>query len=230
LIYIKGGSSSRSPWVAFERDYALRSGKRVYSYDGSGLALDDSPPLDLPVFTIYGGQDRRTVLKVLSFLRKKRSFDLFIRDEAGLVAESWQVTVAAAAERIIVGEGGFAVWFVPTEWRDAGDDAAVDRWNVEWLFRQGHSERILPVRLSDVELATLAEEWKLTDGGGLRDRAIDLFRRRSHFGPGLVLTLFSGLPITINQNSLDDLIVRLYYMIYNTANSPAADALRGPTV
>src|SRR4030095_17207327 len=33
LIYLTGGASDRSFWVAFEGDYALRAGKQVFSAD-----------------------------------------------------------------------------------------------------------------------------------------------------------------------------------------------------
>jgi nucleoside 2-deoxyribosyltransferase len=33
LIYLEGGYSDTSIWVAFERDYALRAGKPVFAFD-----------------------------------------------------------------------------------------------------------------------------------------------------------------------------------------------------
>ena len=37
LIYLAGGASDSSFWVAFERDYALRAGKQVFLADLSKL-------------------------------------------------------------------------------------------------------------------------------------------------------------------------------------------------
>src|SRR4051812_13664879 len=59
LIYFRGGASDKSFWVAFERDYALRSGKPVFSYDirTSELSRDSDKPLDLAVFGSYSHRD-----------------------------------------------------------------------------------------------------------------------------------------------------------------------------
>jgi hypothetical protein len=46
LIYLRGGVSDRSSWVAFERDYALRSSNPVFRYDvsTSELSQDSDKP------------------------------------------------------------------------------------------------------------------------------------------------------------------------------------------
>lgn len=45
LIYLQGGYSDTSFWVAFERDYARRAGKPVFAYDAhSGrMSVDGAP-------------------------------------------------------------------------------------------------------------------------------------------------------------------------------------------
>jgi len=47
LIYLRGGASDRSFWVALERDYALRAGKKVFAFDmATGeLTRDTGSPL-----------------------------------------------------------------------------------------------------------------------------------------------------------------------------------------
>lgn len=35
MIYLRGGASDRSFWVALERDYALRVGKKVFAFDSA---------------------------------------------------------------------------------------------------------------------------------------------------------------------------------------------------
>ncbi|MCI0713350.1 MAG: hypothetical protein L0154_24555 [Chloroflexi bacterium] len=42
MIYLNEGFSERSFWVAFERDYALRSQKNVYAYRLSERASEKS--------------------------------------------------------------------------------------------------------------------------------------------------------------------------------------------
>lgn len=39
LIYLRGGESERSFWVVLERDYALRQGKRVFAFDSETSSL-----------------------------------------------------------------------------------------------------------------------------------------------------------------------------------------------
>jgi hypothetical protein len=76
LIYLRGGASADSFWVAFERDYAIRAGKRVFSFDPmSGMLVRDrSKALDLAVFPIWGASDTERVVKMIEFMRDKRYF------------------------------------------------------------------------------------------------------------------------------------------------------------
>jgi hypothetical protein len=80
LIYVRGGASDKSFWVAFERDYALRSGKPVFCYDvgASELSPDTDKPLDLAVFPSYHGTDRERVRQICQFLDKERNFDVWL--------------------------------------------------------------------------------------------------------------------------------------------------------
>src|SRR5262249_39658098 len=82
LIYLMGGASERSFWVALERDYALRSGKLVYSFDPATVAIsrDTSKPLDLQVFISYTRLDLQMaeiVDRVGTFMWKERHFEVF---------------------------------------------------------------------------------------------------------------------------------------------------------
>lgn len=65
LIYLLGGASSESFWVALERDYALRVGKCVFAFDSqtNQLREDKSPPLDLSVYFSDGGTKTAPILK-----------------------------------------------------------------------------------------------------------------------------------------------------------------------
>ena len=53
-VYLKCGASDYSFWVAFERDYALRLGKQVFSADVNTreIAAHSGDPLDLAAFPI----------------------------------------------------------------------------------------------------------------------------------------------------------------------------------
>src|SRR5690349_18238936 len=63
LIYLDGGYSARSFWVAFERDYALRARKPVFAYDSetSTIIQQDVAPLELPIFTTCSLGDQKAV-------------------------------------------------------------------------------------------------------------------------------------------------------------------------
>src|SRR5262249_19237970 len=71
VICLRGGASDESFWVAFERDYAIRAGKRVFSFDPrqGALAPDTSKALKLAIFPIWGWYDKERVLRSVEFMR-----------------------------------------------------------------------------------------------------------------------------------------------------------------
>jgi hypothetical protein len=74
LIYLNGDFSSQSFWVAFERDYALRAGKRVYSFAKGQVVLtsDTSSPMELRLFPIWAAEDTSRVLSIVETMREDR--------------------------------------------------------------------------------------------------------------------------------------------------------------
>jgi hypothetical protein len=80
LIYLRSEASDSSFWVAFERDYALRSSKPVFCYDvgTSELSPDSDKPLDLAVFASYYSHDRERIRQICEFLYKGRNFDVWL--------------------------------------------------------------------------------------------------------------------------------------------------------
>jgi len=124
LIYLTGGHSARSFWVAFERDYALRLGKKVYGYDPQTgqLTLDTSPPLDLRVFCAYDKVDIDRVRSILDFMKDQRHFavwfDLYEIPDAAEVRPSFHDAHAGSWEGKIydgitatVRRGGYVLAF-----------------------------------------------------------------------------------------------------------------------
>jgi hypothetical protein len=77
LIYLEGGYSAHSFWVAFERDYALRAGKKVFSFNPETLEIKphDLPPLELPVFVSHSTSDLEMVNRVLGIMQNDRYFN-----------------------------------------------------------------------------------------------------------------------------------------------------------
>jgi hypothetical protein len=80
MIVFNEGSSAKSFWVAFERDYALRSNKNVFMYTPSENRFEFYPqsPLDLAVFLSYASStnDKTIVDNILNFMRSERFFDV----------------------------------------------------------------------------------------------------------------------------------------------------------
>src|SRR5262249_8643464 len=138
----------------------------------STLSEDRSRPLDLNVFTVYGGTDRNSVLKIARFLREKRSFNLFVRHEQELQPESWQSTFDAAAKNVISNDG-FAVWFVSAK----GLNSRSAHWYVSVLCSGDHVDRLLPVKLDPIDLRRVANVWDLPHGDRLEEGAFDLSAR-----------------------------------------------------
>ena len=122
LIYLRGGASDRSFWVAFERDYALRSGKPVFCYDvgRSELSPDTDKPLDLAMFPSYHGGDRERVRQICQFLDKKRNFDVWLDIEdirpGSLFEEEIQTGLADRLQR-----GGYVTVFWSDKARRSGE-------------------------------------------------------------------------------------------------------------
>jgi hypothetical protein len=66
FIFLKEGNSAQSFWVAFERDIALRAGKKVYSFSYPSLELqpDHSKPRNLTICAHYASEDYEVLPKV----------------------------------------------------------------------------------------------------------------------------------------------------------------------
>src|SRR5262249_21001337 len=79
LIYLESEKSSKSFWVNFEKDYALRARRRVYGYDAAShrLTRDSSPPKSLRVFQSYARHDRG-VVEEISAVMKRRYFSVWL--------------------------------------------------------------------------------------------------------------------------------------------------------
>jgi hypothetical protein len=78
LIYLKGGASADSFWVGFERDYALRAGRQVFSYSpGTGtFRRDRSEPLPLSLTVIFHTSDEHRVRRLVRWMATERHFEI----------------------------------------------------------------------------------------------------------------------------------------------------------
>lgn len=189
LIYLRGGASDRSFWVAFERDYALRAGKKVYAadIDSMQVSADVGPPLDLAAFASYHRQDASRVTEIVEFLNHERHFDIWLDIKDLQLGTS----VLDEIERSLqdrLARGGYAVVF----WSEA---ASHSPW-VEAELRaaaegmSAFNDRVLFALVQDVLLPRF---WLV-----FQEPAVQLF----------------GDAERSEVQRLDDLVVRLYWLIY----------------
>jgi TIR domain len=184
LIYPTGSVSDDSPWVALERDYALRAGKQVFKYDAVTQLIDQdtSLPMHLPAFPSYSSLEYKRVKAVLRFMREERYFAVPMdrrRLQAGML---WPDELRRPlVERLQA--GGYAVVFlsrrgIMSEWVKAEYKSALDQF----------PQQILPALLEPIDLP------------------LDLARFQS-------VQLY-GDKVQSATHRMDDLIVRLYWLIY----------------
>lgn len=180
MIYLNEGASAKSFWVAFERDYAVRIGKRVYGYTPSNQSIypHEAPAMDLAVFASFVYRERLQIMPILDFMRKRRHFDVWIDTEQIRPGEMWvnklEQGISGTIER-----GGYVVIFWGTN-------------ESEWVMR---------------ETLTGLEKHRVIVAG-LGSQAPDFIQKYKDM---FVPLIENG---QINNNRIDDLIVRLYWLIF----------------
>jgi hypothetical protein len=116
LVYVRGGNAAESRWMALERDYALRIGKGVYSFDADTRVLerDHAWPARLAVFPSYSRRDAPKVEKLIEFMRRERSFDLFHAIEDLGPGADWMETINHALTDRLDAGGYLVLFWSPT--------------------------------------------------------------------------------------------------------------------
>ena len=194
LIYFRGGASDRSFWVAFERDYALRSGKPVFRYDleTDELSRDTDRPLDLAVFASYNRHDSTRVRQICQFLDQERNFDVWLDVPALSSGSDLQKEMEAGlADRLK--RGGYVIAF----WSESASQS-------EWMKKELARAATDIARFNDRVLFALLEPTPVPE-----------FWQRFH-DPYVQLYGDFDRPDT---HRIDDLIVRLYWLIYRNTKS-----------
>jgi TIR domain len=188
LIYLTGGASDRSFWVAFERDYALRAGKQVFSADVHTLNITNHTgnALDLAVFASYHRQDRARVREVADFLNRERYFDLWLDVQDLQAGGSWQEEISHALEDRL--KRGYVVAF----WSRSASASQFIREELQRAATEisDFNDRVLFALLEDVPLPDL---WLR-----FHEPAVQVY----------------GNAERSTTQRLDDLMVRLYWLIY----------------
>ena len=209
LIYLNGGYSERSFWVAFERDYALRLGKQVFSADAKTLEIvpHSGRPLDLVAFASYQRQDAAQVREIADFLNRERHFDLWL-DIQNLQAG---VDFAKEIEHSLedrLNRGGYAVVF----WSGNSSRSEYVNAEIEHAAKgiSGFNDRVLFALLENVPLPPF---WSRFQEPGVQ--------------------LYGDAERSLTQR-MDDLVVRLYWLMYrktkhNHLDNVKTTRLRFPT-
>ena len=187
LIYITGGASDTSFWVAMERDYAIRMGKRVYSFDAmtERLARDKLDALDLRVFHAYSRSIYQDVSKIADMLNK-RYFQTFFDLPTSMAEGSFQNHV----EKMMLNVktlGGYVLIY----WSKKVEDSPMIPFELDLAMRE-YPDRVLLVQLDDTPLP----KW-------IRDQIKSENTLKVMEDPKLSYL-----------HKIDDLIVRLYWLIY----------------
>lgn len=194
VIVVEGGYSETSFWVAFERDYALRAGKAVYSFDpvSNRFSLVTEQALNLSVFVSYHIADKPVVNSVMETMRERRSFDVFyeydIAQNSGWLAQ--EINSRKTAQSLAQGRYGVVFWSAQSA------EAYWRKLELEWVFNLVKTN-IVFILLDDTPLPKLY---------------LSAFAKENDRQHGLAKTVdFSLQPLS---HRIDDLIVRLYWLIY----------------
>lgn len=203
LIYLDGGYSSKSFWVAFERDYAMRAKKKVYSYnpENNSFAISERLLLDLQVFVSCTRADREIVNKVIEHMRMERFFD--VDDYQSLDYQripSEKRSRSSIVEKL--NRGGYLVSF----WTAKAAKSEFSRFEIEFAYDYGHqltlnsdnpnNDRLLIALLDNTPLPS----W-------LQDRLAD---KNLAIQP---IQIYGDKELSMT-NRIDNLVVCLYWLIY----------------
>lgn len=189
LIFIEGGNSDSSFWVAFEIDFALRLGKPVYSFADQALQIHEhrAQPLDLAVFASYHKEDKEAVRKICTFMKTERHFDLWFDADELEVGKDWASEISTSINARIERKG-----YVVVFWSEHAEASGWVSAELETALSGAEKppERILFALL---DRTPLPEFWNRFHEPGVQ-----------LFGDGLLSSM----------NRIDDLVVRLYWQIY----------------
>jgi hypothetical protein len=202
LIYFEGGWSDLSFWVAFERDYACRVGKPIFRFNlASGqLSRVSFTAMHLPVFPVFRTTDYSDVAKLLGIMRSERNFELFVPHMDIADQDEWRVYSERELYKALT-QGGYTVVF--------------------WSKRAAASKRVTRMieRAYRFQPAEDPEDQKLLfallDSTPLPEWYTQCLSMPSSSGfrPVQPVELVGDNALSL-LNHLDDLIVRLYWLMW----------------
>lgn len=192
LVYLKGGRSARSPWVTLERDYALRSGMDVYGFDPASLAIEKDGSAPLHL-PVFPSYSRKDGDRVERLLKIMRDERSFdiFLDRDDLAPGMEIQQTLTRAIDDRLASGGYLALFWSLQ-------ASTSMWVREETKRvlERYPDRVMPALLDPVELPASVNDVA----------SVTLYRED---GRG------------IDLRRLDDLIVRLYWLIHRNTTTTA---------
>ncbi|MBX3061886.1 MAG: toll/interleukin-1 receptor domain-containing protein [Anaerolineae bacterium] len=189
IIVIEEGYSSASFWVAFERDYALQIGKPVYSYRPSDRSIREilDPPLDLNIFATYIHREREIVSDVMTILQQERNIKIYDSQNLTL-GESFQNAINFGI-RSTIEAGGYALVF----WSASAASSKFVLSEMDWASQYHNESRLLFALVDETPL----------------DNQLFL-KTQTEFALPRVVKLYQEPRL----HRIDDIVVRLYWLIY----------------
>jgi hypothetical protein len=188
LIYIASEESLSRPYVSFERDYAVRAGRKLYRFENGDFVRERRAPLNLHAFASYHRADREKVRVIQEFM-ERRHFGV-LKDTGDIIdrEEDWLGSVKGNIRKTL-DAGGHFVYFVSNSTLRSGMDAF--ELNEAAQYRPG---AILAALLEPAALHDLPE--------AIKGRAVKLYRE-------------DGDVADLDWRKVDRLIVQIYHLVHN---------------
>lgn len=198
VIYLRGGHSARSFWVAFERDYALRAGKPVYAYDpASGRIIPhEAQPPKLPSYIVSIPKQYEVVYKVAEFMMRERSCQIWaspLKGEQPSGKETFEKVLRPGIDQTVKQGGYVLVFWSRSMAKECAAPGSLRRLEIEHARQYNHALFIL------LDKTPLPPFWQ---------EPCAPFRTMPR---PVVLYNADGLSRT---NRMDDIIVRLCWLVY----------------
>lgn len=235
LIYLTSNASKLSFWVSFEKDYALRSRRKVFAYNSRNRTLqrDHSRPLPLKLTVCYHSNDSNRVNRLLSWMAEKRYFKIeksIIYSNTGSIKGD----ILAQLEDLLV-EEGVVLWLMSLSNIKVVDVFYSEDYVVKYLkedpdkiykkyfqdlYDLGEGEKIEEYMYYDL-YSNVYDVFARIDPDLPPEWRVDPFGNRSEYiaeggtiDPDPItkmIDLYEGMEgKDFNWNRIDDLIIRLY--------------------
>lgn len=207
VIVLEEGASASSFWVAFERDYALRSGRPVFSFTPSTgrIAPLAASPMALPIFPSLSRRDHAAVTGILDVMRQERYFELSVPDEEMSAGPFLRDDMINQTLYRALNTGGYVVVF----WSKNAAESKLVRRELERGFQYFPSEDPDYDRI----IFALLDQTPLPDWYEAR---LANHPQSSH--AVYPVQLYGDAQFSL-LNRIDNLIVQLYWLIYRTSET-----------